>query len=73
MQLGALSDISYKGLDGDNVCPAPIRQQAAQIDAMFKEAPAEFWEFDGKKIVPQSALDILSDCLARLKAVGFVD
>ncbi len=73
MQLGALSDISYNGLDGDNVCPAPIRQQAAQIDAMFKEAPAEFWEFDGKKIVPQSALDILSDCLARLKAVGFVD
>lgn len=73
MQLGALAAVSYSALDGDAVCAPHIRKQAAHISAMFENAPAEFWEFDGRKIVPQSALDILSDCLARLKAIGFVD
>lgn len=50
MQLGALSDISYKGLDGGNVCPARFDSRLHRLTPCLKKLPPNFGNSTGKRL-----------------------
>lgn len=73
MRLGALSIVTFKALcQGDGHHKA-LGERNGAFEEMFQDAPAEFWQFQERPIMPQSAIDILSDATARLASLGYVD
>jgi len=73
MRLGSLSIVTFKALCSGEKHHKALSERNDAFEEMFKDAPAEFWQFQNETIRPQSAIDILTDSAARLASQGYMD
>ena len=73
MRLGALCMATFHTLECKIAEVKVLAERNTAIETMFAGAPVDFYTFQDKPIIAQSAIDILSDAAARLASIGLVE